>query len=659
MRYDDVGFFWEDLPEKNKRGEVVRPMPEIPDTGWRTPTEFPNLSAAKALAIDVETKDPDLKERGPGWGRGSGHLVGLAVAVVDGPSWYFPFRHEVEPDYNLDPAAVLGWAAHYLSGQQPKIGTNLIYDVGWLEEEGVKVGGPMYDIQYAEALLNSEAPNVALENLAQEHLGIGKTSSLLYEWCSQFYGGPATAAGQGKNIHRAPPRLVGPYAQSDVELPIQILQRQWRRLADRGVMNIFNMECGLIRLLVAMRRKGCPVDIPAAEKMHARLGEEMEYLARAMKDLVGFEVNPNASASIGSAFEVCGLPITETTSKGAPSFTASVLEAIDHPLTSMILEYKQKAKLRSTFIESYILNSHVNGRVHCQFHPLKGDGYGARSGRFASANPNLQNIPVRSEEGRLIRNLFVATKRRWRKFDYSQIEYRLLAHHAVGPGSVELRERYNTNPQTDYHEATGELIKALVGIELERRPIKTINFGLIYGMGRLELIRRLALGSKAGKELFDSYHKAVPFAKATADAAADEAQITGIISTFMGRISDFNSWGPAGLYGEDIKPLSFEEALTTYGRIQRAFTHKALNRKLQGGAADIMKTAMVTCYEAGIFDETGIPLLTVHDELDFDDDTDDDSEAFKEMKHIMETCVKLSVPIVADEKSGSRWSECD
>lgn len=656
MRFDSVGFFWQDVaPEKGKRAPIVRPMPPIPETGWRTPTEFPNLSAARAIAVDTETWDPDLMTKGPGWGRGKGHIVGVSLAVPDGTSWYFPVRHQVEAHDNLDPTQTFRWLKHVLETPRPKIGANLLYDLGWLKTEGVEVQGPFYDVQHAEALLDSESPDVSLDSLSEKYLGRGKETSALYQWCADFYGGNANER-QRANIYRSPPRLAGPYAQADATLPMAILHHQWALMTKNDVHRVFDLESRLIPLLLRMRWQGVPVDIPAAEQFHDRLTAEMKDLLARLKEHAGMGVSPYSAAEMAKAFRNAGLQYG-TTAKGAPSFTASFLESVDHPIAQLALEYKRKAKLQATFIKGYLLDSHVNGRVYCEFNQLKSDDSGARSGRFSSSNPNLQNIPVRTDEGKLIRTLFVS-RLRWRKFDYSQIEYRMLAHHAVGPGSEDIRERYRRDPDTDYHKATGEMLEALLNIVLDRRPVKTINFGLIYGMGKPELVKRLKLGETAGENMFDAYHKAVPFARTTAQSASDEAQRLGYIRTILGRRSDFNMWAPAR-FDPTAPALPFDQALMKYGKINRAFTHKALNRKLQGGAADVMKKAMVDVYEAGIFDEVGYPLLTVHDELDFDDVGDEDNPAWAEMIRLMENCIpEISVPIKVDMDLGKNWGDC-
>lgn len=657
-RFDNIGLFWQDVPEAKTRKDRVYIQPEIPDTGWTAPREFPNLSGAKAVSYDVETYDPELTTKGPGWGRGIGHIVGISLGVPEGGRWYFPMRHTVEPEQNMDPQQVLRFINHTLKDNRPKIGANLYYDLGWLLWEGVSVNGPQYDVQYAEALLDSETPKVALEHLAQRYLKEGKSSPVLYQWLCDFYGGNVDDK-QRANIYRAPPRLVGPYAESDADLPLRIVAKQWKALHDKRLLDVYATECALIPLLVRMRLAGAPVDLDYTQQLHDELADDIKTADAELQRLCGTEVNVAASASLAKAFDSLGLDYPRT-DKGNPSFTKEFLEHHGHPFAQLITERRQMEKIRGTFLQSYILESHVDGRVHGEFHPLKGDGYGARSGRFASRNPNLQNIPTRSKLGKRVRRAFKDKDGRpWRKYDYSQIEYRLLAHHAVGNGAEKVRERYRNDPSTDYHKATQALVLELTGQEIERPKIKNINFGFIYGMSQPKLARYLGLTDAAAKQLFDAYHTAVPYARQTMQYYMDVVGRQGYVSTFAGRRSVFPKWTSARYVADAAVFDTPGEAAAKYGRVKRAFAHKALNRVLQGGAADIMKRAMVQCYERGIFDATGLPLLTVHDELDFVDD-DVDAAVWAEMADVMMTCApEVTIPIIVDAEIGPSWGEVE
>jgi len=671
-RFDAIGMFWQDMPTSRKRSEQDRPRPPVPETGWRAPSYFPDLSSAIALSIDTETRDPELLSSGPGWARGRGHVVGFSVGAKDKHGnvgqWYFPIRHADTPEDNLDPDNALAWLKHTLSrADQPKIGANLPYDLGWLAHEGIPVAGPLYDVQFAEALLDERA-KVALDVLGLKYLREGKQGNELYQWCSDAFGGQANDR-QRKNIWRAPPSLVGPYAEQDAALPLRIIGHQWEQLAKENLLDVFHMECQLIPLFMEMRFAGVTVDVPRAEELYDTLGKEVLALEENLRQAVGFRVNVNSGDDLARAFDAMQIPYmrtapTERSPKGNPTFTAAFLSSVKDPVAQLIVDIRQREKIRGTFIKSYILDNQVNGKVHGTFNQLRGDEGGTRSGRLSSDTPNLQNIPVRTELGKMIRRIFTYDEGHvaWRKYDYSQIEYRFLAHFAVdtGDGSANrLRAFYENDPDIDYHKITQKLVKEMTGLDLPRGHTKTINFGLIYGMGEPKLAQDLGVSLKLGKEMFAAYHKGAPYARATMNACSAEAARFGTITTILGRKSRFELWEPDERTGRgERKPaLPYEQAHSRYfGNVKRAYTHKALNRRLQGSAADQMKKAMLQCYQDGIFAETGVPRLTVHDELDFSDPGGKD-EAFRAMRHVMETCMKLRVPVKADYEIGDNWGD--
>lgn len=677
------GLFFRDSPAARARlkrnPDTWGPMPAIPGIKWATPAELPNLSAAKVIGFDTETYDPELTDAGPGWGRGRGHIIGASLAVEDGTSWYFPIRHGIMPNgrnmlppehagMNMDPQQVLRYLDHVLHDNRPKVGANVVYDVGWLAWEGVRVGGKIYDIQYAEALLNSETPNVDLDSLALRYLGIGKTTEDLYEWLSLWNGKPANGR-QRMWLYATPPALAGPYAEADASLPIKILEKQWAAMEARGVLDLFDLECRLVPLLVKMRLKGAPVNVNKAEKTYDELTVRADAIAQKINTQVGFEVNPGSPQSMERAFKALGIPLVKKVSKitgnEAVSFDKKILGSIDHEFVKNVIEHRGLLKVRDTFVESYILEKNVNGRVYCSFHPLKGDAGGTRSGRLSSSDPNLQNIPVRTDDGKIVREIFDGTLfgLRWRSFDFSSIEYRLLAHFAVGPKSDEVRAIYANDPTADFHSIVAEMIRTTTAIDIGRGPAKTVNFGIVYGQQLPALAASLKLPRREAQELLNQYHKAAPYAKATMESCANEVHSTGMVRTILNRASDFNSWTKKGYNEEGRINLPYEDAYLKWGslNIERAMTHKALNRKLQGSAADVMKKAMVDAYEAGLFEEDacGIPILTVHDELDFEDKGDLDNPAWDALKHTMENCCShlLKVPMLVDPGVGPTWRE--
>ncbi len=637
-RFDSVGLWWQDYPVQRMAKASVshyHRQVAVPVTGWTPHTEFPNLAGAKVLGLDTETKDPNLIEKGPGGVRKDGHVVGFSIATED-RGWYFPLRHEHEGEkpLNQDAEKAFAWLGEQLATGVPVVGANLLYDLEWLRAEGVpRPTGELFDVQLAEPLLDEQARSYALEVLAQQYLGQGKDTPLLYQWCADSFGG-AVDGKQRANIYRAPPSLVGPYAESDALLPLRVLKEQRARLHEEGLTELFRMECALIPLLLDMRFRGVRVDVQRAQAAARWLREQATQFQEQIK-----EVDVWSAASIAHAFDRAGVEYTRTEA-GNPSFTKQWLENCDHPLAEQVLGVRLYEKAANPFVESYILENHLDGRLHCQFNSLRSDDYGTVSGRFSSSNPNLQNIPSRHKVlGPLLRGLFIPEDGcKWRRADYSQVEYRALVHYAVGNGSEELRKRYNNDPTTDFHKLAIEMCREITGIMLDRTPAKNLNFGLVYGMGKEKLVRSLGVDAELGERLYNAYFEAMPSAKKTYNDAQRLAQRRGFIRTILKRRRRFKQDPETG---------------------ERIAAHTALNALLQGSAADIIKAAMVKCYQSGVFAYTGIPHLTVHDELDWSDDqTSRAEEAFAEAKHIMETCVKMRVPLLVDMSTGANWGEC-
>ena len=671
-RFDSFGLFWEDEPRERAKGNsqpAERVIPPIPETGWCAPFEFPRLDAAKELVIDVETYDPNLLTKGPGWATGDGHIVGLAVGTGDGHQWYFPMRHEYGGG-NMDPEMVLRWARSELTrASQPKYGANLMYDVGWLGTEGVDVQGQLIDVQFAEPLIDEHSFSYALGSLAAKYLGETKVEDDLYHWLQRAYGGPEGRR-QAGNIYRSPVALCGPYAESDVDLPFRLFQEQKLILEKEGLVDVFNMECDLIYQLIAMRRAGVRVDVEKAEKTRLHFMEKETVLQEQLDHFSGRKgFSPDAATDMKSAFDMLGLKYP-TTAAGNPSFAKDVLKGIDHPFTKAILQMRKLSKARGTFIEGYILDKNHNGRVHCEFHPLKRDDAGTVSGRFSSSNPNLQNIPARDEGMKhLIRGLFLPEEGcEWFAPDYSQIEYRVLSHYAVGAGAEEARQRYRDDPETDYHDYTHDLVEEITGRDIARKPIKNINFGIVFGMGEPRIISILGAG---GAEVLQGYHEALPFVKSTLQLASQRAAHRGFIKTISGRRARFpffecgryvSQKDQARICKEKHDPKWFnyvstrDEALDKWGSAKRAMTHKALNSLTQGGAADIIKRAMVNIWKAGL----PIPLVQVHDELGFslERHTPGGQELADEIVRVMIESTELKVPILVDGDWGKTWGDC-
>lgn len=658
-----------------KKDLIMRVPPPIPETGWRPPTYWPDLSDASLISFDLERKEYE-PDKGPGWARGKAHTVGISIGARDRAgnrgAWYFPIAHEVGAEQNLPRDHVLSYVKSVLETNIPKVGANLYYDVGSLTDDGINVKGKLHDVQYAQALIDSDS-YVNLDFLGEHYCNIGKTTDFLYKWIKQAYPGKGDPR---LDIWRAPPSLAGPYGEQDALLPIDILEKQWKLLDQEQLFPVYEMECDLIPLLVKMRQQGIRVNVEAAEKLYHELAQDIAKKYNEIFQVTGIAIDSVSSGTeIARVFDQSGV-VYPTTAEGNPSFRKEWLKAQDHPVAQLINETREMEKIRGTFIKSYILDAHVNGIIHCCFNQLRSDDGGTITGRFSSSYPNLQNIPIRTELGKKIRQLFIALihGHKVRKGDYSQIEYRYLAHYAVGPMADVLRQQYINDPNTDYHDNTFRQLAPYMGWDISdkkrakdlRRPVKNINFGLVYGMGRKKLIRALmqyfgaATAETEANTLFDNYHKANPFVEPTMEMAAHEVIVFGYSTTILGRRTRFVLWEPSG-YGKYGPPLRYEAALRAYGmKIKRSGLHKAINYKLQGSAADQIKMGMRQCYNSGVFDYTGYPLLQVHDELVFDKlETPHFEEAFREVKHILETCIPVRVPIVFEFKDGITWGDAE
>lgn len=656
-----MSLLWpEDQSEKRGQRWKPNPKPRLPNSNWAPCKDFPSLAGAKAIAVDVEAYDPELEDHGPGWGRGSGHILGISLATPDGFNKYFPIRHR--EGFNHNASQTLRYVADQLSRpNQPKVGHNALYDVGWLEHEGVAVKGQIYCTMTAEKLIQHSA-EASLEATASRYLGEGKESTELYDWAWSYWG-RGTATGREKRklamkmLRDIPAELVGPYAESDTRLPLEILPLQFSRMDELGLMDVYQLECDLIPILVQIRLAGVSVNIQAAEETRDFILNAAEELQKEADQLAGRPVNTGSPKEVAVVFDRYNLRYPRTEKTGAPSFKGEFLKTVDHRFAQIVVELEELKKYNSTFIENAILGSQVNGKIHCQFNPLR-----AVTGRMSSSDPNLQQVPSRNELAKMVRKIFVPDDGHdhWRKYDYSSIESRILAHDARGQGAKALRQEYCNNPKTDYHDFTIRMIQETVGILLDRKPAKTINFGILYGMMVDALARRLGIPKKDAERLFNTYHDGLPYVNATMSHFTQLASTEGEIRTVLGRRTLFDRWEPKGRRrrDEEVFALPFDQAVREYGpNIERAFTYKALNYRIQGSAADLMKMAIVKCHKAGIFDSIGFPRLIVHDELDWSVMPDWDEDAFTEMKNIMETAIPFRVPIRVEGEWGPNWSE--
>lgn len=607
--------------------------------------ELPNLINAKQLCIDTETYDPNLKATGPSV-RTGGYIAGIAVATDD-QSWYFPIGHAQGQNYDRE--KVIAWCNDMFSTPCDKVFANALYDLDYLREAGVYVNGKIIDIQVAEPLIDEDAKSYSLDNLANKYLNTSKVDDELYEYCAMHFGGKATRS-QAGNIWRCPPEIVEPYAKGDVELPLLIWDKQQTIIEQEGLSEVFDLESRLIPLLLEMRQRGVKVDLDLADEYVERYSKEIPEIQNRLNDLCGFELNPYAAASMQQAFEKLSLGYPRT-DKGNASFTSDFLKSVAHPIAKDVIDIKHKKKMLDTFIQGYVKNYEVNGRVHCQFNQLKGDEYGTVTGRFSSSHPNLQNIPSAKD----IRSLYIAEDGEdWYKLDYASVEYRIACHYGRGESAEIVRQMYKDDPSTDFHQ----VIADMVGID--RKFAKTINFGLLYGMGAQKLADSLNVSFIKAKELRAQYHRQAPFVQDLIQRASKVAETRGYVKTLSGRRRRFNLYEPAK-WTRGLFPKTHQEALSEYGHnIKRAFTYKSLNSIVQGSSADVTKKAMVDIYESGVCDVLGVPLTTVHDELNFSvPRTKEGTEAINEVRNLMQNAYDLRVPLLVDVEKGTNWGDVE
>jgi DNA polymerase-1 len=613
-------------------------------------SDFPNLNE-QVLGVDTETWDPGLIDFGPGWAQNWGHLVGVSLATLDGKTFYFPLKHEVESETNLPWAATVKYLTDVLSRTPVKVGANVMYDIGWLMHAGIDTSGIWYDVQFAEALLNPTARSYSLETLGQKYLKAGKQSDDLYKWAAEHYRGAPTPKDQGGNIHRCPARLVGPYACKDASMAVEILQLQQLALEQLGLEELFVMECKLAPFLVKMRMRGMCIDELAAQEAADQLRVSEEIQRDRLCELAGRSINVNASADIALLFDKLGLSYPRT-AKGNPSFTAPWLNEQHTPVASLINNIRKVSKARTTFIENAILDKRNNGKIYPSLHPLRSDEGGTVTGRFSCSKPNGQQIPSRDDVlAPIIRSIFIPERgyTHWCKMDFSQIEYRMFAHFS---GSEELISAYQ-DEDADFHEIVGNFL----GGEVPRRFVKNLNFAKLYGAQYKKLSAMLsAIDSTLDVRAFiKTYETKFPVASRLMDSISQDALMYGEIRTLLNRRTTFNLFIRVG---EKEGALPYAAAAAKWGmhNIERAGTYKALNYLLQGSAADYMKKGLLDAYEAGIFDRIGYPHILVHDEvaLSYHNDLLPD---FIELKQIMENAIPLKVPMILDTEFGPNWAE--
>ena len=606
-------------------------------TEWNIPTEFPDLRQVEEIAIDLETKDPDLKEKGSGSVIGNGDVIGIAVAT-NGFKGYFPIAHE--GGGNMDRKKVLEWLKDILEAPSTKVFHNAMYDVCWLRQLGFKINGDIVCTMIAAAITDENRFRYDLNSLSWHYLGYGKNEGALAEAASEWGIDPKS------EMYKLPSMHVGSYAERDAEITLGLWQEMKKEIIHQDLEDVFDLETELFPCLVDMKFKGVRVDVDKAHLMKKQLIQEERDLLTAIERETNVRPQIWAARSIAEVFDNLKIPYERTQKTAAPSFTKNFLQEHEHPVVKMIAKAREINKAHTTFIDSILKYQH-KGRIHADINQLRSEFGGTITGRFSYQNPNLQQIPARNKDlGPKIRSLFIPEEGcKWGCFDYSQQEPRLVVHYASLyklPSVYNVVDAYHNNKDSDFHQTVADMAK------IPRTQAKTINLGLFYGMGKAKLQAELGVTKEKAAELFNTYHGRVPFVKQLMERASNRAQDRGQIRTLLGRLCRFHLWEP-NQFGMH-KALPHEDALREHGPgIKRAYTYKALNKLIQGSAADMTKKAMLELYKEGI-----IPHIQIHDELDLS--IKDDKQANKVIE-IMENAVTLEVPNKVDYEHGDTWGD--
>ena len=618
----------------------------MPKTSWAPPavSSLPAFLGARRVAVDVETHDPKLKELGPGVRRG-GYMVGVAVAIEDGPSFYLPFAHQGGD--NLDQEKVLRYLKdNFTLFKGVLVGTNLSYDLDYMMEAGI--GFPKVswfrDVQIAEGLIDELQQRYGLDAIAQRYGLAGKDTDDLDEAVKGYSLKGSTAS----NIWRLPARHVAAYAQRDVTLPLELLRRQERVIEEQSLGTIWDLESRVMPVLLRMRRRGVRFSHDRLDAVDAWSQREEQKALDVVYKETGVRIPLGevwGATNFASALDAIGVkcPFGDN---GKPSVDADWLKSVKHPATDAMLRARRVNKVRTTFVQS-IRDYGVNGRIHCGMNQLKrekedGDTGGAAFGRLSSEHPNMQQQPARDPEiGPMWRGLFLPEEgEQWACLDYSQQEPRLLTHYAAlteCQGAAEAARMYRDDPKTDNHAMMAKLSG------LPRSQAKEIYLGLCYGMGSAKLAHKLGLptvwiyskrqermievAGDEGASVLERFNDRVPYVQQLSKKCEARARERGYLTTVLGRRCRFP-----------------QKADGTFD-----WTYKALNRLIQGSAADQTKAAMVAVDAAGLW-----IMLQVHDELDLSITAHEEAERAAK---IMREVVALLVPSKVDIEVGPSWGE--
>ena len=581
------------------------------------------LRAADLFAFDTETTSLDYMEA---------RVVGVSFAVEPGRAAYVPLGHDYAgAPAQLDRDRVLDQLKPLLEDEcLAKVGQNLKYDASVLANHGITLRGIAFDTMLESYVLDSTATRHDMDSLALKYLG---RKTIHFE----------DVAGKGAKqltFNQVPVETAAPYAAEDADITLCLHRALWPRLeAEPALRQVFSdIELPLVSVLSRIERQGALLSRELLQRQSEELGRRLLELEKEAHDLAGQPFNLGSPKQLGEIlFEKLELPVIKKTPKGAASTAEDVLAelALDYPLPKVLLEYRSLSKLKSTYTDKLpdMINP-ATGRVHTSYHQAV-----TATGRLSSSDPNLQNIPIRTEEGRRIRQAFIAPEGyRIVAADYSQIELRIMAHLSADPGLLAA-----FRDGLDVHRATAAEVFEVDLAEVsgdQRRKAKAINFGLIYGMSAFGLAKQLHLGRHEAQDYIDRYFERYPGVQDYMDRTRVLAREQGYVETLFGR----------RLYLPEINARNKM-------RVQAA-ERTAINAPMQGSAADIIKRAMLAVDGwLGKGDTDARMIMQVHDELVFEVSESEVAEVSAEICRLMSSAAELEVPLLVEAGAGLNWDE--
>jgi DNA polymerase I-like protein with 3'-5' exonuclease and polymerase domains len=666
----------------------------------KTPEDL-DLDGITTVAVDLETYDPNLKTKGLGAIRGDGFVCGVAIATGK-DTVYFPLSHS-DTNLSLDKKLKLWEVLDEKLFQNEKITKvfhNAMYDVCWIRAvTGKKMKGRIVDTMVAASVIDENRFRYSLDSLSKDFLKEKKGGYDLQEKTLVWSKG--TIKDPMSNMHKLPASIVKDYAKQDVNLTLKlwklfdqefdkVLYTKYEEdekgnklknkdgnfiiVEEKTSRNIFELETKLFPCLVDMKFKGVKIDVEKARAFGKRLEKTrnniIDYIAR--KTNIRIEIW--AASSIKALLDHQNInDYTKTPKSGMPQLPKNYLSTHKNKYLRLIAKAREFDKAKNTFIEGLLGFVH-NGRIHADINQIKGEDGGTVTGRFSMSNPNLQQIPSKGYIGKKMRELFIPeTGSEWYSFDYSQQEPRIVVHYAIKlgmAGTADLQKEFDKE-DADFHQIVADMAN------IPRKQAKTINLGLFYGMGKIKLQKELNLDSKRAQTLFNTYHAKVPFVRQLSRDLSEFASNEGLLFTLGDRFCRFDKWetrdkewNPETNRFTEVKLYpTREEAIDGYKLEQmqkynklidsenehfekhytRAFTYKALNRLVQGSAADMTKKAMVMLYEKGI-----IPHIQIHDELCV---SIKDKETRTMVQNTMEQAIKLEINNKVDCEHGPNWGQ--